>query len=464
METLLQVVLDGMLNGMLYALVASGLCLIWGVMDVINFAHGEYLMTAMYVSYWLGFLAKVDPLISVLAGGLFVFILGALTYALIIRHTIGKPPLSALLATFGLAMLLKNLCLNQFTPNFRILSGTWLGDRTFQLGSIIVPVPQLTAAVLALAVVGAIYLMIRSTRFGWAVQATAMDRDAAELMGIDTQRIYVLVFGIGAYGAGMAVATCGGSPWPGILVGMVAAAVVAVLISYPCFKLSGHYFAIATFAIVEIFNRMFLVWYWVGGALGLDYPLVKEGLGNLIWYDSKTGYYYCALALFVLIFGIVRFLERHRFGYYLRAVREGQETAESLGVNSTAVKLAAMALSAALAALCGAFFVQYNFRVDPPMVMSLDMSMKFVLVTILGGTGTLAGPLLGAAVLIPLQEYSRALWGGLGAGVDLIVFGLLIIVIVIKQPAGITGIVRDVSRRLTRRPAAAKGGTSLGPA
>jgi branched-chain amino acid transport system permease protein len=166
--------------------------------------------------------------------------------------------------------------------------------------------------------------------------------------------------------------------------------------------------------------------------------------------------------LFVLIFGIVRFLEGHRFGYYLRAVREGQETAESLGVNSTAVKLTAMALSAALAGLCGAFFVQYNLRVDPGMVMSLDVSMKFVLVTILGGAGTLAGPLLGAAVLIPLQEYTRALWGGLGGGVDLIVFGVLIIVIVVKQPAGISGIVRDVARRFGRRPGAAKGGTSVG--
>ena len=271
-------------------------------------------------------------------------------------------------------------------------------------------------------------------------------------------------FGIGAYGAGMAVVTYGGRPWPGILIGMLAAAAVAVLISYPCFKLSGHYFAIATFAIVEIFNRMFLVWYWVGGALGLDYPLVKEGLKNLMWYDSKTGYYYCALVLFVLVFGMVRWLEGHRFGYYMRAVREGQETAESLGVNSTAVKLGAMALSAALAALCGAFFVQYNLRVDPPMVMSLDMSMKFVLVTILGGAGTLAGPLLGAAVLIPLQEYTRALWGGLGGGVDLIIFGLLIIIMVIRQPAGMIGIVRDVSRRFGRRPAAAKGGPSLGPA
>lgn len=204
METLLQVLLDGMLNGMLYALVAVGLCLIWGVMDVINFAHGEYLMIAMYVSYWLGFLLKVDPLISLIAGGIFIFILGAMTYWLIIRYTIGKPPLSALLATFGLAMLLKNLCLNQFSPNFRILSGTWLGDKTFQLGFLIVPVPQLVTAIVALVIVGLIYGMTKSTRFGWAVQATALDKEAAELMGINTERIYFLIFGIGGATVGIA--------------------------------------------------------------------------------------------------------------------------------------------------------------------------------------------------------------------------------------------------------------------
>lgn len=264
-------------------------------------------------------------------------------------------------------------------------------------------------------------------------------------------------FGIGAYGAGMAVVTYGGTPWPGILIGMFTAAAVAIVISYPCFKLSGHYFAIATFAIVEIFNRGFLVWDWIGGALGLDYPMIKEGLNNLMWHNSKIGYYYCALVIFIVIFGVVRWLEGHRFGYYMRAVREGQETAESLGVNSTAIKLTAMALSAAMAALCGAFFVQYNLRVDPPMVMSLDTSMKFVLVTILGGSGTLVGPLLGAAVLIPLQEYTRAFWGGLGGGVDLIIFGLLIIIMVVKQPAGIIGIFFYLKKRFTKRKRLAKG-------
>jgi branched-chain amino acid transport system permease protein len=263
-------------------------------------------------------------------------------------------------------------------------------------------------------------------------------------------------FGIGAYGAGMAVVTYELVPWPGVLLGAVIAAVVAMAVSYPCFKLSGHYFAIATFAIVEIFNRLFMVWYWVGGALGLDYPLVDEGSLNFMWYESKTGYYYGALILFVLVFGVVRWIEKHRFGYYLRAVREGQETAESLGVDSSRVKLAAIALSAFLTALCGAFFAQYNLRVDPPMVMSLEMAMKFVLITILGGIGTMAGPLLGAAVLIPLQEYTRAFWGGLGGGVDLIVFGLLIVVVVVKQPLGIMGIIRDLRKRF-KRPSASKG-------
>lgn len=259
-------------------------------------------------------------------------------------------------------------------------------------------------------------------------------------------------FGIGAYGAAMSAVTYGLPPWPGALIGAFLAAFVAVVISGPCFKLKGHYFAIATFAIVEIFNRLFMVWDWIGGALGLDYPLVDEGWHNFMWYDSKKGYYYGALLLMIFVFGIVRRIERIRFGYYLKAVREGQETAESLGVNASRVKLTAMATSAFLAALCGAFYAQYNLRVDPPMVMSLDMSMKFVLITILGGLGTFWGPLLGAAVLIPLQEYSRAFIGGMGGGVDLMIFGLIIVVVMVKQPKGIMGIINGIiMKRHTRK-------------
>ena len=254
-------------------------------------------------------------------------------------------------------------------------------------------------------------------------------------------------FGIGAYGASLAVVTFESLPWYGAPLGMVVAALVSVIISYPCFKLKGHYFAIATFAIVEIFNRLFMIWDAVGGALGLDYPILPDGWKNFSWSDTKNGYYLGALAIFILVFSIVRWIERHRMGYYLRAVREGQETAESLGVNSTVVKLSAMALSASLAALCGSFFAQYNYRVDPPMVMSLDMSMKFVLITILGGLGTFWGPFLGALVLIPLQEYTRAYLSTLGAGVDLMIFGLIIIIVMIKQPLGIMGLIRYFTRK-----------------
>jgi len=258
---------------------------------------------------------------------------------------------------------------------------------------------------------------------------------------------HAVFFGIGAYGAAMAVVQYNSLPWFGAPLGALAAAIVSVLISAPCFRLKGHYFAIATFAIVEIFNRLFMIWDTVGGALGLDYPILDDGWLNFSWSSEKNGYYLGALFLFVLIFGIVRWIESHRMGYYLRAVREGQETAESLGVNSTFVKLSAMALSAGLAGLCGAFFAQYNYRVDPPMVMSLDMAMKFVLISILGGVGTFWGPLVGAAILMPLQEYTRAAWGGMGGGVDLIIFGVLIIFVVTRQPQGVVGLIAHVFRR-----------------
>ena len=116
-----------------------------------------------------------------------------------------------------------------------------------------------------------------------------------------------------------------------------------------------------------------------------------------------------------------------------------------------------MALSAAMAALCGAFFAQYNYRVDPPTVMSLDMSMKFVLVAILGGLGTFWGPLLGALVLIPLQEYTRAYLAKLGSGVDLIIFGLIIIIMMEFQPGGIMGIISMVGKNLKKARGAGAG-------
>lgn len=232
MSTFVQVMLDGLLAGMLYALVAAGLSLIWGVMDVINFAHGEFLMVAMYLSYWLGFLAHVDPIISWVASGAFVFILGALTYRFIVSRCIGKAAMAPLLATFGLSMFLKNFCLNRFSPNFRILQTTVLEGKKIILGDIVIGLPQLVTGLFSLAILFALYFLMKKTRLGWAIQATAMDREAAELMGINTDRIYLLVFGLG----GACVGIAGGlltsylavHPEVGALFGLIAFLIVAM--------------------------------------------------------------------------------------------------------------------------------------------------------------------------------------------------------------------------------------------
>jgi branched-chain amino acid transport system permease protein len=232
MENFVQVVLDGLLSGALYALVAAGLSLIWGVMDIINFAHGDFLMVAMYVSYWIGFLLHVDPLFSWIAAGIFAFLLGAVTYKLIIRHCLGKAAMAPLLATFGLSMFLKNFCLNRFSPNFRLLQGTILEGKTIHLGGIVVSMPQFVTGLFALAVVGALYVLLKRTRTGWAIQATAMDREAAELMGIDTEKIFLLVFGLGGACVGIAGGLMTSSlavhPEVGGLFGLIAFVVVAL--------------------------------------------------------------------------------------------------------------------------------------------------------------------------------------------------------------------------------------------
>jgi branched-chain amino acid transport system permease protein len=259
MTLFLQIALDGILNGMLYALVALGLTLIWGVMDVINFAHGEFLMIAMYVSYWLGFLMNIDPLVSWVASGVFVFLLAFATYKLVVSHLIGKPALSALLATFGLSMFLKNLCLNRFSPNFKLLSVTALSGKTISVGSLILSLPQFVIAIFSLIVIFIIYRFITSTRMGWAIQATSMDKEAAELMGIDTEKIYGLVFGLG----GVCVGIAGGllptympvHPEVGSLFGLIAFICVAM---GGFGSIAGSLFASLLIGLVEAFAGFYI--------------------------------------------------------------------------------------------------------------------------------------------------------------------------------------------------------------
>ena len=152
--------------------------------------------------------------------------------------------------------------------------------------------------------------------------------------------------GIGAYTSTLLVLKLGLSPWLGMLAGGTTAALVGVLIGIPCFRLKGHYFVIATLVVAESASQLFAAWEWIGGALGLQLPILPEGYASLQFHRNKAGYYYIALALLVAATGVVWWLQRSRFGFVLQAMRDDEEAVRSLGFSPVAYKLAAMAMSA----------------------------------------------------------------------------------------------------------------------
>lgn len=248
-----------------------------------------------------------------------------------------------------------------------------------------------------------------------------------------------IFFGIGAYTSTLLFLSAGVSPWLGLPAGMVVAAAVAVLIGFPCFLLKGHYFVIATAVLAESFAVGFTVWEAVGSALGLQLPILDSSLANFQFHQSKGPYYYLSLGMLALALATAALIERSKLGYYLKAIREDEAAAMSLAINIRAYKLVAIAISAALAAMVGTFYAQFVLFVDPPSVLPLSLSVLIALIPILGGIGTLWGPVLGAAILIPISEFSRVHLSGSGRNVDLIVYGCLIMLMSAWRPMGLLG-------------------------
>jgi branched-chain amino acid transport system permease protein len=267
---------------------------------------------------------------------------------------------------------------------------------------------------------------------------------------------HAVYFGLGAYTSTLLVREAALTPWLGMLAGAALAVGISQAIGYPVFRLRGHYFAIATIGFGEIVQTTVLNWDGIGGARGLFVPIKRpDSLLNFQFHESKAVYYYIALGLLALALVATRWIERSRRGYYFRAIREDQDAAASLGVPVAREKHAAMAVSAALTALGGTFWAQYVLFIDPESVFPLSLSILICLVAVMGGVGSLWGPLLGAAVLVPLSEGTRVLLGGTGKALDLVIYGALIMVIAVFQPAGLMGLVRHLGRR---RPLAASAG------
>ena len=202
-DVLLQGILSGILMGFVYALIAAGLSLIFGLMEIVNFAHGELLMLSMYTTFWMYALFALDPLLSAPLSAGVLFLLGWLTYRGIIRRILGGPMLAQIFATFGLGIFLRAAAQFLWTPDFRQVTKAWVQGPVRILG-VSVGLPQAVASVACLAAFGILYWFITRTETGVALEATAQDRQAAALMGINTERMFALGWGIGAACVGIA--------------------------------------------------------------------------------------------------------------------------------------------------------------------------------------------------------------------------------------------------------------------
>ncbi len=187
----------------IYAAVAVGLALIWGITDVINFAHGEFLMLAMYAAYWFFTLGHVDPTLSAPLVAIVLGFVGFLTYALIIKRLQKGPPMAVILATFGLGLVLRQLAFIAFTPDYRNLLDT-LVSGSVTLAGVSIGRPQVVTGLVALVVVIALFWLVYRTRWGHALQAVAEDRQVAALVGISPDRVNAQVWMLGSAAVGLA--------------------------------------------------------------------------------------------------------------------------------------------------------------------------------------------------------------------------------------------------------------------
>lgn len=258
-------------------------------------------------------------------------------------------------------------------------------------------------------------------------------------------------FSVGAYTSIIMFTKGGGiSPWISAIIGMALAALLAVIIGLPCFRLRGVFFSIATIACATIFRQLLVNFEgFTGGSLGIT---LGVRMGDSLWnlnFLSDTPFYYIALIWMIISVGIVIFIERNKLGYYLRAICEDQDAAEALGIRSSHVKLKAFVISCMMLAFTGTLYAFKVGFIDPNVVASHDMSIRVGIVAILGGMGRKWGPVLGALISVPLLEISNAYLQNVGGGgLGWAVYGLIIILVVLFRPNGLISIGDDIVAKI----------------
>ncbi len=258
-------------------------------------------------------------------------------------------------------------------------------------------------------------------------------------------------FGTGAYVTAVLQMQYGVNAWLGFVIGIAAGALVGAITGALSFRsgLKGSYFALITLAFAEVLRIIASVTPITGAGVG---TLIKLDLRpEAFQFQSRVPFYWIILAMVGISMVLMRLIEDSRFGAYLVAVRENEDAARALGVDATLVKLSAMTVSAAIAAAGGCFYAQYFLFIDAGIAYGPWISIEALLAPIIGGIGTVFGPLLGALVVKTLGELAKLMTGG-APGLDLVIYGSVLIVVVAFAPRGIAGIVGDMRRRFSRTP------------
>jgi len=264
-------------------------------------------------------------------------------------------------------------------------------------------------------------------------------------------------FGLGAYTSTLLQINYDVSPW----IGMVAGGVVAMAASLPigaiCFRLSGPYFAISTIAMAQVLMLLFLKFRdFAWGAEGTTIPNLGDA-PLMMQFDDKAAYYYIALGLLAIGLAITAWIEKSWMGYYLVALGEDEDAAEAVGVNVPKVKRHIYLISAFLTALAGTFYVQYIYFIDPNTAFSFNISVEAALVSIVGGIGTLWGPVVGTVLLEVTSALLQSWLGGGHGGIQLTVYALILMAVILWRPAGLLGVIIGAYDRIAgAKPTRAK--------
>jgi branched-chain amino acid transport system permease protein len=260
---------------------------------------------------------------------------------------------------------------------------------------------------------------------------------------------HALFVGAGAYVSTALYLDFAVSPWIGLVVAAIIGGALGAGMGYTVFrcKLSGVYFALVTLAVAEMALHIVSNVAVLGGANGLAIPS-RPDFTNF-QFSSKLGFCYAALGVLAVVSALSLAVHRSRLGYVLLAIRENERSAAALGIDVVQGKVTAAAISGALAALVGPVYANYVLFIDPESVLGLPLSIDALLFAFIGGLGSLFGPLLGAVVLVPLTELLRGLLGGRLAGIHLIVYGIILILVMRLAPRGLWGLLSDV---MARRP------------